>query len=171
MKNASMRLGLILVAAIATFAGNPAEAQVPLDKVIITGSRIDSNLQYLEQEAMFMEIAAMWDLNAFSHLTPIEIVAIVVAFTPCGSNPKITQQTRQTTSQDADPVRQVAGTNIIDAALGARQPGLAGKTVRVMYSDGGMENFTYDWRGSTHHIKGNLTHGDGVAGSACKAPT
>ena len=115
-----------------------------------------------------MDTALTLALLRQSQLSPDQIAAIT-AFAGCSPRPGITAQTKQTTSHEAETsLRWAAATNIIDSVLGQRSISMNGKTITVMYSDGGTEKFIYSTVASTHGARpGSLVMGTGIAGSAC----
>lgn len=144
--------------------------QVFAQTVYVYGPRIPITFYHdLGQEQTYEEQAMMMDILAFSDLSP-EQLAAAVHLTPCGNNPVLTQATKSLTSHEEElTLRQVAGTNIIDAVFGARSVALNNREISVMYSDGGTEVFVYRTASSLHTIKANSrVLGTGVAGSACQ---
>ncbi|MFO0157465.1 MAG: hypothetical protein ACK51V_00335, partial [bacterium] len=114
-----------------------------------------------------MDTALTLALLRQSLLSPDQIAAIT-AFSGCSRSPRITAQTRDTTSHTEDVLRSVAATNIIDSVLGHRSPFWNDRIVTVMYSDGGTEKFTYITMASIFSVvPGSLVKGTGIAGSAC----
>jgi hypothetical protein len=112
------------------------------------------------------------------------ILVEAIKLSACSSNPKLTSQTKVSTSTDSLEARVQAATNIIDTALGARTVGSSvysfltrtpndpKKTPEftVEFSDGGTEVYIYVPTSSVFFPKeGTLKQGDGQPGSACKA--
>lgn len=131
--------------------------------IVCSGSDCSDYFQLMADAALSLYLLRQIQLSP-------EQLAAVSAFSACSASPRITPATRQTTSHEQEPtLRWSAATNIIDAAIGQRSLGMNGRTVTVMYSDGGTERFVYATAASTHGaIPGSLVVGSGVAGSACR---
>lgn len=175
-KKQMLNLFLCAFVAVAMLTPSSALSQVSLGRVVVIGKRVvhnvhDTRRAFAEMQEEF-DLMVMYDLMAFMQLAPNEIHEAVAALTACGNNSRITQQTKNTTSHEpVDEVRAAAATNIIDSSFSRNQQLLmAGRTMVVMYSDGGYETYQISPASSAHvRVANTLRLGDGVAGSACRS--